>query len=216
MLEGFGLYEWVIDAHMRRRESRFISVKLDSNTSHANQSYDQLVDQNDKKLAAETLSSQCKIIRRQNHGWELYQCILIHTGIALVVAMTEDMCQLSFDVINLHPPGRKYFDAFCGTRIKKSSRRVKELDLSVLLHLHQRSMRFSLHCGTLCLVERSILDSISSTGGIINILLSMFKIFTRHERLYFPTWTTFVFAFCWQGIIQIWFKWEFLGRERQN
>ena len=118
MLDIFVLHEQVLDAHRCRREARCISVKEDSNASHANQSYKQLMAINDNKVAVKTLSSQRKIIRTQNHGQKLDQWSLIHTVIALVVVTTEETWQSSFVVVNLHPLGQKDFDAFCGTRIK--------------------------------------------------------------------------------------------------
>ena len=126
MLDVFGSHERVLDAHRRHREPRCISSKEDSNVLHANQIYDQFMARNDKKVAAKTLSSQRKITHTQNRVLKLDQWSFVHTGIALVVAKMQEMWQSSFDDVNLHPLGRKYFDASLAPESKCSSMRVKQ------------------------------------------------------------------------------------------
>ena len=62
-LDGFISHEMVVKATIDRRDSKVDSIKEESHTSYYNQSFDQLVTKNDKKVAAETLAKQQKLIR---------------------------------------------------------------------------------------------------------------------------------------------------------
>ena len=84
LLDGFKSHENVLTAHELRYEHKIISLREESNSSHANQGYDQLVAKNDKKVAAETLYEQRKLLKSQTSKSNITQYDLIVTGIHLV------------------------------------------------------------------------------------------------------------------------------------
>ena len=61
-LDGFISHERVVQATISRRDSKVNSIKKYSHTSHCNQAFDQLVAKNYKKVAAETLDKQQKLL----------------------------------------------------------------------------------------------------------------------------------------------------------
>ena len=61
LLDGFKSHENVLAAHELRSEAKVRSIKEESNSSHANQGYDQFTAKNDKKIAAESLYDQRKL-----------------------------------------------------------------------------------------------------------------------------------------------------------
>ena len=91
LLDGFKSHENVLEAHELRAENKIRSLKEESNSSHANQGYDQLVAKNDKKVAAETLYEQRKLIKHQTGKTNIDQYDLILTGIAIVNNTTGEM-----------------------------------------------------------------------------------------------------------------------------
>ena len=60
LLDGFKSHENNLKAHELRAKKKVRSTKEESNSSHANQGYDQLTAKNDKKIAAESLYDQRK------------------------------------------------------------------------------------------------------------------------------------------------------------
>ena len=60
LLDGFKLHKNVLKAHKLCSNALIISLREESNSSHVNQGYDQLVAKNDKKNAAKSLYDQCK------------------------------------------------------------------------------------------------------------------------------------------------------------
>ena len=52
LLDGFRSHENGFEANELRASNNIMSLKEESNTSHANQAYDQFVAKNDKKVAA--------------------------------------------------------------------------------------------------------------------------------------------------------------------
>ena len=95
LLDGFKSHENVLAAHQLRAENKISSLKEESNTSHANQGYDQLVAKNDKKVAAETLYVQRSLSKFRTGKTNIDQYDLILTGISLVGSTTSDMVSQS-------------------------------------------------------------------------------------------------------------------------
>ena len=62
-LDGFISHERLVQATIARRDDKVNSIKEDSHNSHCNQAFYQLVDKNDKNVAAETLAKQRKLIK---------------------------------------------------------------------------------------------------------------------------------------------------------
>jgi hypothetical protein len=60
LLDGLKLHENVLKAHKHCSDALTISLKKESNSSHVNQGYDQLVAKNDKKNAAEASTTNAR------------------------------------------------------------------------------------------------------------------------------------------------------------
>ena len=80
-LDGFISHERVVQATISRRDSKVNPIKEESHTRHCNQYFDQLVVNNDKKVAVETLAKQQKLLRFVRKDTELNQWDLVLTGI---------------------------------------------------------------------------------------------------------------------------------------
>ena len=108
-LDGFKSHENVLGAHTLRRDKKIKSVKEESNTSHVNQAYDQLVAKSDKKIAAEALCDQRKIEAMKTGKKNIDQYALVLTGIRLVSETTPELWTSSFRKVNLDPRRRTPF-----------------------------------------------------------------------------------------------------------
>ena len=62
-LDGFLSHERVVSASVARRDNLIKLIKEESNSSHCNQSFDQPVAKNDKRVAAITPSKQRKLVK---------------------------------------------------------------------------------------------------------------------------------------------------------
>lgn len=113
LFDGFKSHENVLKAHELRFDAKIISLKEESNSSHVNQGYDQLVAKNDKKNAAESLYDQRKAKKWVTGKTTINQYDLVHTAMRLVRATDSKTWVTSFERVNLHPWTRKEFPAFC-------------------------------------------------------------------------------------------------------
>ena len=109
LLDGFKSHENVLDANELRALNKVTSLKEESNTSHANQGYNQFVAKNDKKVAAETLYEQRKLEKWRTGKTNIDQYDLVVTGLAIVNATTPEMWTTSFVRCNLDPRTRLSF-----------------------------------------------------------------------------------------------------------
>ena len=113
LLDGFGSHERVLEAHELRAKFLVLSAKEESNTSHANQGYDQFVAKEDKRKAAEILYTQRMLTRFVNNkGGRLDQYDLVYTTITLVNNTTPQMWMSSYDRVNLNPLTRVSFNVW--------------------------------------------------------------------------------------------------------
>ena len=110
LLDGFKSHENVLEAHSLRRDNKIKSVKEESNTSHINQAYDQLVAKNDKKIAKEALCDQRKIAAMRTGKKCIDQYALVLTGIRMVMETTPEIWISSFRKVNLDPLKRVPFN----------------------------------------------------------------------------------------------------------
>ena len=124
-LDGFITTERILQATIARRYAKVNSIKEESHTSHYNQAFDQLVSRNDKKVAAETLSKQRKILIIGNKATEFNQWDLVLTEISIVNQTTPEVSRNFFTRVNLHPL----------TRIKSSywTEKIKGFFLALFL-----------------------------------------------------------------------------------
>jgi hypothetical protein len=88
LLDGFQLYESVLEAHEICTKALIISLKEESNSSHVNQGYDQLVAKYDKKNAAESLYGQ----RRLKISKMTSLISRNGTALSLVCALSGKLC----------------------------------------------------------------------------------------------------------------------------
>ena len=101
--------------HMKENEDWYITELLDgfkphenvlkeeSNSSHANQGYDQLTAKNDKKNAAESLYDQHKAKKWQTRKAQIDQYDLVLTTMQIVRATDPTTWVASFQHVNLDP-----------------------------------------------------------------------------------------------------------------
>ena len=113
LLDGFKSHENVLAAHRLRYENNIRSIKEESNSSHANQGYDQETAKTDKKNAAESLYDQRKVKKMQTGKTHIDQYDLVLTGIRIVNACTSDIWECSYRRVNLDPRERVCFQEWC-------------------------------------------------------------------------------------------------------
>lgn len=113
LLDGFKSHENVLEAHELRANALIISLKEESNSSHVNQGYDQLVAKTDKKNAAESLYDQRKAKKFSTGKTNITQYDLLITAMRIVRATSEETWVHSFQRVNLHPFTRMEFPEFC-------------------------------------------------------------------------------------------------------
>ena len=102
LFDVFISHERVVQANIYRRDVKVNSIKEESHTSHCNQDFYQLVAKNDKKVAAETMAKQLKLLRFGNKDKALNQWDLVMTVILIVNQTTPEMCRNYFTRVNLH------------------------------------------------------------------------------------------------------------------
>ena len=110
LLDGFKSHENVLAAHRLRAEHNIRSLKEESNSSHANQGYDQETARQDKKNAAESLYDQRKVKKMQTGKTHIDQYDLVLTGIRIVNKCTGEVWRCSFRRVNLDPRKRLPFE----------------------------------------------------------------------------------------------------------
>jgi hypothetical protein len=113
LLDGFKSHENVLGAHELLSNARIIWLKEESNSSHVNQGYDQLVAKYDKKNAAESLYDQRKAKKWVTGKTTINQYDLVHTAMRIVRLTDQKTWVASFERCNLHPWTRKAFPEFC-------------------------------------------------------------------------------------------------------
>jgi hypothetical protein len=113
LLDGFKSHENVLKAHEIRADQLIIFLKVESNSSHVNQGYDQLTAKNDKKNAAESLYEQRRVKKWQTGKSHIDQYDLVLTAMRIVRATSESTWVSSFQRVNLHPGTRVAFPEFC-------------------------------------------------------------------------------------------------------
>jgi hypothetical protein len=113
LLDGFKLHKNVLKAHELCSDALIISLKEESNSSHVNQSYNQLVAKNNKKNAAKSLYDQRKAKKFATGKTNITQYNLIHTAMRIVRATKPESWVASFSRVNLHPWTRQEFPEFC-------------------------------------------------------------------------------------------------------
>ena len=113
LLDGFKSHENVLAAHRLRAEYNIRSIKEESNTSHANQGYDQETARQDKKHAAESLYDQRKVKKMNTGKTRIDQYDLVLTGIRIVTKCSEEVWVCSFRRVNLDPRTRISFENWC-------------------------------------------------------------------------------------------------------
>ena len=113
LLDGFKLHENVHEAHELRANALIISLKEESNSSHVNQGYDQLVAKTDKTNAAESHYDQRKAKKFSTGKTNITQYDLLITAMHIVRATSEETWVHSFQRVNLYPFTRLEFPEFC-------------------------------------------------------------------------------------------------------
>ncbi len=113
LLDGFRSHKNVLEAHKLCAEALIISLKEESNSSHVNQGYNQLVAKNDKKNAAETLYNQRRSKKRLMGKSHISQWDLLTTAMDIIRKTTKASWVTSFEHCNLHSLTWQSFDAFC-------------------------------------------------------------------------------------------------------
>jgi hypothetical protein len=113
LLDGFKPHENVLNAHKLWADNLIISLKEESNSSHANQGYDQLTAKNDKKNAAESLYDQRKAKKWQTRKAQIDQYDLVLTTMQIVRATDPTTWVASFQHVNLDPWTQVDFPVFC-------------------------------------------------------------------------------------------------------
>ena len=101
LLDGFKSHENVLEAHELRAKNNIDSLKEESNSSHVNQGYDQLVAKNDKKVASETLYEQRSLAKLTTGKTNIDQYDLVMTGIHLVNSTSREMVSV-YLCVSLH------------------------------------------------------------------------------------------------------------------
>jgi hypothetical protein len=112
LLDGFKSHENVLNAHKLRADDLIISLKEESNSSHANQGYDQLTAKNDKKNAAESLYDQHKAKKWQTGEQQIDQYDIVLTAMWIVRATDPTTLVATFQHVNLDPRTRVDFQCF--------------------------------------------------------------------------------------------------------
>ena len=102
-LDSLIYHERVVQDTISRRDEKVNPIKKDSHTIHCNQYFDQLVVKNDKKVAAETMSKQKKLLRFRKKATALNQWDMVLTGISVMNQTKPEMWRNSFRRVNLHP-----------------------------------------------------------------------------------------------------------------
>ena len=97
------IYERVVQATIARRYAKVNPIKEESHTSHCNRAFDQLVSKNYKKVAAETLAKQRKLLIFGNKATSLNQWDLVLTGISIMNQTTPETWRNYFTRVNIHP-----------------------------------------------------------------------------------------------------------------
>jgi hypothetical protein len=92
---------------------KIISFKEESNSSHVNQGYDQLVAKTDKKNAAESHYDQRKAKKFSIGKTNITQYDLLITAMHIVRATSEETWVHTFQCVNLHPFASMEFPEFC-------------------------------------------------------------------------------------------------------
>ena len=113
LLDGFKSHENVLAAHRLRAENNIRSLKEESNSSHANQGYDQEAAKQDKKNAAESLYDQRKVKKMQTGKTRIDQYDLVLTGIRIVNRCKGEVWVCSFRRVNLDPRERVSVQEWC-------------------------------------------------------------------------------------------------------
>ena len=113
LFDGFKSHENVLKAHEIRAENKINSLKEESNSSHANQGYDQLTAKMDKKNAVESLYDQRKVKKYQTGKQHIDQYDLVLTGIRIVNDCKPEVWVISYRRVNLDPRVRKEFKEWC-------------------------------------------------------------------------------------------------------
>ena len=113
MLDGFKSHENVLKAHKLRAENNIGSLKEESNSSHANQGYDQQAAKADKKNAAESLYDQRKVKKYMTGKTHIDQYDLVLTGIRIVNGCKPEIWRISYRRVNLDPRTRVSFQEWC-------------------------------------------------------------------------------------------------------
>ena len=91
-----------MQATISRRDYKVNSIKEESHTSHCNQYFDQLVAKNEKKVAAETLAKQQKLLIFGKRDTAFHKWDLVLTGISIVNQTTPEIWGHYFTRVNLH------------------------------------------------------------------------------------------------------------------
>ena len=96
LLDGFKSHENVLEAHRLRAANNIRSLKEESNSSHANQGYDQEATKTDKKNATESLYDQRNVKTVQTGKTHIDQYDLVLIGIRIVNTGTGSIWECLF------------------------------------------------------------------------------------------------------------------------
>jgi hypothetical protein len=111
IIDGFGPHTSSPVAMKIYADAKILLLKEEADSSHVNQSYDQEVARNDKRVGRACL----ELVRRNKTigGGIVDQWGLVHVGLACVRECTPEIWQTSFRRVNLDPKTRLSFAAWC-------------------------------------------------------------------------------------------------------
>eukprot|EP00978_Attheya_sp_CCMP212_P000306 scaffold593_cov31-Attheya_sp.AAC.1 len=112
LLDGFKSHEACFEANKARTDANCRSIKENSQSSHANQGYDQLVARDDKRKASDTLAMMRQGMKFHRNPTAINQWDLIICAIHVIRKTAPETWQTSYDRVNVRPSTRVVFNEF--------------------------------------------------------------------------------------------------------
>lgn len=111
IVDGFGAHTSTLKAMQVYHDAKIMVLKEEGDSSHVNQAYDKFVARADKKTGRSLLSD----LRRMSTITKgvVDQWGLVHVGLGMVRACTDDCWADSFRAVNLHLEHRVPFNVWC-------------------------------------------------------------------------------------------------------